>query len=154
MDSGQIRSILSTDRFAKRYFKGVFPRDYLSSFRPVKGQSLYVLNTAVSGRKGTHWIALYFSGQGGECEFFYPLGLKPELYSDIYRFIKLNSNSTRHNWKMLQHPASQTCGLYVVYFCLQKGRGRSLNRILSLFNNSNQSGNDFLIKQLTDIRRY
>lgn len=143
MDSQQIENVLKRDKFTRPYFRGVFPRDFFFHQTVRPGPQFFVVNTAVHSRPGTHWIALYFEGR--HCIFYDPLGLKPDLYVDLFYFIRKNSVSYTYNDKLLQSVTGEACGKYVLHFCLAKGRGKSLCQIVSLFKKNNGLYNDHVV---------
>lgn len=145
MDGRQISSALKADIFARRVFRGIFPRDGLPAF-VVSKPSIYVINTDTHDRPGLHWVAVFFDSFG-YCEYFDSFGFAP-LYQDILSFIQRNTcRPYKHNTRFLQDVTSSACGLYVVYYVLMKSRGHSLHRILRPFSSRCQWANDKKVSQ-------
>lgn len=133
MNSQQIASVLNSDCYSKTTFRGVYPRNKLphliaSSHRPVA----YVINTDHSDGPGKHWVGVWFDTRG-RAEYFDSFGFPPTLYPDIESFILRNSRSYRYSSVWIQDWMSSNCGFYVLYFILQKSRGCTLGRLMSIF---------------------
>lgn len=129
----QIVNALMADPRARHVFKGIAPRDRLKSIRVnSRYPSAYVINLDRHDEEGSHWVACYFSGKGGEAEYFDPYGLPPNC-PEIAQFIKTNSRRHKWNRRVLQSPLSKTCGLYAIYFVKKKARGYSLEKVLLPF---------------------
>ena len=144
MYSNEIEAVLLRDHRVRPYFKGVYPRDKLP--RRVIGRSVYVINTDTSEGPGEHWVGVYFDGFK-KCIYFDSFGLAP-LHPSIDVFISRNSMRCFMNKRMLQHPLSMTCGLYVIYFCKKVCRGWGLRALLRPFSPYNQEGNDRQVRLL------
>ena len=144
MFAPEIEAVLDRDHRVRPYFKGVFPRDNLP--RRVTERAVYVINTDTSEGPGEHWVAVYFDGFK-KCVYFDSFGLPP-LHNSIRRFISCNSVLCFRNDRMLQHPLSTTCGLYVIYFCRKVCRGWGLRALLRPFTPYNQEANDRRVRAL------
>ena len=147
MNTRDIATVLRKDPFARRVFRGVYPRDKLPS-SPVtiaRHPSAFIINTDTSRGAGIHWTAVYFFGNG-KSVFFDSFGRPPQ--PDIERFILKNSFSYRFNNRLLQDMLSSACGLYVIYFVLQTSRGISLNRLLAVFHHLKLNTNDRTVLRL------
>ena len=92
-------------------------------------------------KPGSHWISVYLSFK--TAEYFDPLGLPPNLI--IVK--KFKNNFFKYSSKIIQNPFSPFCGLYCMYYILQKSKKRSLKYILKEFKN-NVIFNDKKIKKL------
>ena len=57
MNSLQIDSILSKNRFTKRYYKGVYGSDNIKNFHSYP--YAIVVNTQKINQPGEHWIGMY-----------------------------------------------------------------------------------------------
>ena len=144
MNNKELKLILSKDIFARRLFKGVFPRDRLPQYVP-QGPGIYIINTDHSSGPGEHWVCVCFDGRGN-AEYFDSFGLPP-LIPSIQRFITRNSfYSYTFNQRLLQRLTSSYCGFYVLYYVLMKSRGASLYRIQQNFFVNNLWGNDRRVK--------
>ena len=143
MDSLEIARILKQDRFTKHYFRGVFACDQLPT-RYVPRPSAFVVNTDPSNKPGQHWVAIYIT-QNGEGEYFDSYGQKPTL-PQLKSFLKKNATSTTYNQRPLQGPLSAVCGQYTIFFLLNRCRGLSLTKIISLFS-SDKMDNDFSVNE-------
>ena len=133
MNNVEIETILNADVIARRFFRGVFPKDKLPINVNHSQPGAFVINTDSSDGAGKHWVCLYLNGKG-KAEYMDSFGFSPSVYPDIQRFVYDNSYSCKHNPRILQGITSSACGLYVIYFVLMKSRGRSFSKLLSIFN--------------------
>lgn len=142
--------MLMSDLYARRVFKGVYPRNELPAY--VTHPSIFVINTDTSDKPGLHWVAVSFNSFGYG-EYFDSFGMPP-LYEDILNFVQRHSfYPYRYNSRFLQDMMSSVCGLYVIYYVLLKSRGYSLSRILSKFSSRCQNVNDKKVAQLVQSFR-
>lgn len=147
MNGRELSDLVENDPYARRTFRGVFPRDHLSSIEVIaRRPSAFIINTGESWTSGEHWVALWFDGRG-KSGYFDSFGLPPR-HEDIEDFLLRHSVGYRHNTRVIQSPTSAVCGLYCAYYVLRKSRGDSLPRIVSIFHPSRQKSNDLKIKLL------
>lgn len=123
MNSLQISQFLSLNASTKPYFRGCFACDVLTS--PSTFPSFLVSNTEEQSKTGQHWVLLYFPRKG-EVEYFDSLGDKPNAC--IQRFL--------YGWKVVralsrpvQSIMSNACGVYCLFFAVQRCNGRSFAHI-------------------------
>ena len=148
MDSHEIKQILQRDRFTKHYFRGVFASDQLPK-SAVPRPSALVFNTDPASKPGRHWVAISITRRE-EAEYFDSYGQPPQL-PRVKSFLRRNASRIHRNRRPLQGPLSAVCGQYCIFFLLQRCRGLSLNKIVSLFS-SNKMDNDLLVNDF--IRRH
>ena len=134
MNTEQLTSILSEDRFVGPVFRGVFPMDRLPRIRI----GAYVINTAPHNHPGLHWVALWVNGN--TIEYFDSYGSEPNS--------KLRRWGKNRRWSVnpipLQSPLSSVCGQYCVYYLLHRLRGIDLPTLLMDFG-SDVDDNDKLV---------
>lgn len=140
MNSLEIRSFLERDLYAKNIFQDVLPSDRLPARFDSTSPSAFVINTDPASRPGEHWVAVYFNGHGVG-EYFDPFGFPP-YKRNIVQFLRRNCRAYRINSRVLQYSLSRACGLFCIYYVLQKSRGKSLQRLLSVFNTQRLLLND------------
>ena len=114
MNGRQLTQRLLNDPYARRTFRGVFPRDRLPLRVNTRRPSAYVINTDRQEGPGEHWAVVWFDGRG-RGEYFDSFGL-PAVYRDIEDFILRHCQSYLYNQRVLQDPLSSTCGLYCMYY--------------------------------------
>ena len=124
MDTLQIER---NDSYAKKLFKGVYPKDQLPT---VEYLGSYVVNTDPSTAPGEHWVAMLFNNPRS-AEFFDSYGLHPIVYG-LTDFLDSHSSSWTYNSKTLQSLISEVCGHCTVYYILFCSRGCSLSDNVSL----------------------
>ena len=131
MNGRQLTQRLLNDPYARRTFRGVFPRDRLPLRVNTRRPSAYVINTDRQEGPGEHWVVVWFDGRG-RGEYFDSFGL-PAVYRDTEDCTLRHCQSYRYNQRVLQDPLSSTCGLCSMYYVLKKIRGFSVERLLSTF---------------------
>ena len=141
MDTLLIERILKNDSYAKKIFKGVYPKDLLPT---VEYPRSYVVNTDSSTAPGEHWVAMFFNNQGS-AEFFDSYSLHPIVHG-LTDFLDSQSSSWIYNSKTLQSLISEVCGHYTKYCILFHLCGYSLSEILTHFS-SNVSLNDKTVER-------
>ena len=147
----EIEAVLRKDAHVKRMFRGVFPIDLINQARfPKTGPSIFIVNSDRSNEPGEHWLCVYF--MSGKSEFMDSFGFPASHYPEIDTFIKRHCHVRKHNTRMLQSVLSDTCGLYCIYYAIQKSRGRSLRSIIAPFHPLNQQKNDMKIRRLLRIK--
>ena len=85
MNTSEINHVLSTNPVTKKFFNGVYPKDWLEiiSEKP----KLIICNTDASDKSGKHWILIFFNNE--EVDFFDSLGNKPSQYGfEFVRFMQ------------------------------------------------------------------
>ena len=146
MDSNQIDSILSTDKFSRLYYRGTFSCDQL----PIVDvyPSAYVINTDTSYGIGEHWVGFFFDEEKIG-EFFDSYGNELSTYDKRFKsFLKNNSISLQCNNKRLQGPFATTCGQYCVYYTLLRCRNIPMTKIVGHFSNDFNENDNFVTQFL------
>lgn len=146
MNTLDIQKVLKLNKCTKKYFQGVFAIDKIPKLVKSK-PSMYVINTDKSNQPGQHWLAVYFTSTGC-AEFFDSYGRSPSNYTEIRKFLKLNSKCMIHNTKQLQSSFTGVCGQYCCVFLLTRCKQKSMKHFIKLFNTQNRIQNDIKIKQL------
>ncbi|KAK7486122.1 hypothetical protein BaRGS_00022588 [Batillaria attramentaria] len=91
----------------------------------------FVVNTDRASGPGDHWVAIYID-ELGRGEYFDSYGLPP-TQPELVRFLNRHCWYHRHNPQILQRVTSRVCGMYAVYYIMQKARGQTLWRLLAPF---------------------
>lgn len=132
-------------------FKGVYAANELPSQLPVRG--LAIVNCCNRNKPGKHWIALCQESES-TLEMFDSFGFGPEMYNLENKLPK--SEIIKYNSKQLQHPTSEVCGYYCLYYCYFKSRGHSMEEIVSLNFSNDTQNNDYrlckLFKKLFNLK--
>lgn len=145
MHTNEIVTVLKRDHRVRPFFRGVYARDRLPRGIIVT-PAVYVVNTDASSGPGEHWVCVWIDSFK-KCTYFDSFGFPPR-HATIARFITRNSVSCQYNNRMLQHPLSYVCGLYVIYFVKKKSRGFGLLAILRPFHPLRQEANDRLVRTM------
>jgi len=136
MNTSHINSILSSDPYTRRVFKGVFPRDRFIN-HPIQNdeESLFVCNLDTSDENGSHWIVI--NKQGNNIFYFDSYGLPP-LFDDLTQKLYNNCELITWNATRLQAFNSTVCGHYCIIYCLLKARGHPFDNIISMLHDNNE----------------
>ena len=128
MNTLQIIKFMLSDKYTKKDFLGVFPRDKLPN--NFLTSSCFIFNTHKSNQPGEHWLA-FFIDKKRNVEFFDPIGLHPNLYGlDKYIKKKFQKKIIFSN-KRIQGYQSNYCGIYCIYFLFRRCRGDSFKKIIN-----------------------
>ena len=119
-------------------FLGVYACDRLPRSLPNRRPLLIVANTDPHDMPGQHWIAMHF-GADAKGEYFDSLGQPtPQIFKrylskyciswkpigrQLFRLYSISSRSI----------ISFYCGHYVIYYCLYRSLGYSMERLISVF---------------------
>ena len=144
MNSDDIEKVLCNDVYTYPVFAGCFPSDALRDQTPVDYPSAYVFNYDPSDEPGTHWVATYFAPDG-RGEYFDSYGIAP-LIPEFHTFLDENTHSWRINRRTLQGPGSHVCGHYCVFYLLHRCRERSMDSIVSLFDDCTKNNDEYVYR--------
>ena len=121
MNTKQLLDVLQHDSFTRTVFQSVVPADNLPR-RILKRPQGFIVNTDDSTKKGSHWVAMYFT-QDGKAEFFDSYGQDPDFYSQGFEtFLQNNSMTFAWTKRVLQSPWSRVCGHYCLFYALHRCR--------------------------------
>lgn len=154
MNARDLSMILQTDTYARRYFRGVYPRNRLPRFfhRPCA----LIVNTDKFGGPGEHWVAIWLD-RNGQGEYFDSFGAPP-VFEEVEKFLKSNCTNYNYNRIMYQDVTSAMCGVYVLYYILMKSRGVRMSRMTRLLHSRFPLRNDRLVwimtQQITGLRQF
>jgi hypothetical protein len=143
MNTTQLRRVL----LSERQYGGVCPADRLPSIvRP--RPRLYIVNTDVSGRPGTHWVAFYFPRRG-PVDFFDPSRHAPEYYHRRFKRV-VSANGTRYMYSnhRIQDFDTVTCGHFCLYYALCRCSGNSMRKVICSFSTTDLSANEEKVSSL------
>lgn len=135
----KIRKFASKE--TKKAYIGIFPIDQLPK-RIDHYPVLMIINTDTKNLPGEHWKAVYISPQR-HGEVFDSFALPISTY-----LLKWMNTFTHGHWKQnaksIQHPLSAICGVYTLYFVLNRLKKDNLRSIMRIFDSS-PSANDKLM---------
>ena len=118
-----------TDRETLHAFRGIYPRDTLPS-GPIRPPVFLILNTDTHNLPGKHWKVIFIDHEYNG-EVFDSLALP--LSDHVIRFMNIWSRKWSTNTQAYQHPFSAQCGIYVLYFILQRLHVPSMSALCQLF---------------------
>lgn len=149
MQGSDLKSIILRVPSLKNHFLGIFSIDTLPN--SINRRTFLFSNTSVQTEVGEHWICICKADRG--VEIFDSLGLdsnKKDLYSRYCKFKKtpeLNINETA-----FQLATSSTCGLFVIYFVVQRFHNLDLGfkTLLNEIFSSSNALNEEIVKKFCD----
>lgn len=131
MNTLEIWNALGSNKYTKKYFKGVFPLDRIPRIIS-KRPALLVVNTDKSNRPGRHWVAIYLPSKGNP-EYFDSYGLKP-IHKEFIKFFKRqNFTKILHNEMQLQDFLSTVCGQYCCVYLLNRAKNKTLQQFIKKY---------------------
>ncbi len=148
MNGAELYSILAQDSACQSAFAGVYAADQLPLLVHIRPR-LYVANTDISSKLGSHWVAFYFPEDDGPGEFFDSVGHRPDYYHSFFQSFLINNGTNYLSLtERIQGHGSNTCGLYCVFYALQRCRGHSLRTIVESFAGRNKTQNDIAMMRM------
>ena len=145
MDGQDIYKIIKKDSKLRKHFMGVYPFESLPVKKMVEKQCFIFNNNISSVKREGHWLALHKTNEQ-TIEFYDSFGFPPEFYGLIKKYPVLKNYTMVYHNKDLQPIASETCGLYCIYFISMRARGHKFTNILSGFS-QNKEINDNIVKK-------
>ena len=119
MDTRQLDRAAKSDGLLRQYFGGVFAVDRL----PTRAEHLaYIVNLDNADKPGSHWVAVFFSSDRQNVDYFDSYGSPPNNVH-LIRFLKRNSVFKHYNEHALQSPCSTVCGQFTLFFLWHRIRG-------------------------------
>ena len=142
------------ERFAskdtKNAFMGVYAIDQLPKSIPYL-PALFIINTDAKNLPGKHWKAVFIS-QNHHGEVFDSLSLP--ISTHLLRWL---NNFTYGHWKQnkrtIQHPLSSICGVYALYFVLNRLHRKSLQSISREFGKTFFVNDKKMLKFFSSLKR-
>ena len=119
----------------------IFTVDHLK----VQRGRFVISNTDISQGPGEHWVTFYFPKRGPH-EFFDSLGQMPEDYA--IGFEKILNKKYLKNAGQLQQSTSNVCGLYWVYYVVNRYTGKIMKDILQDLNWNWKRNDRFLVSKM------
>jgi hypothetical protein len=145
MNTSQLQCCIGCDPQMAHHIIGVFAADRLPKAL-TRYPCGFIANTDDHSQPGTHWCAFYFPAPG-VVEYFDSYGERPSRYNRHFTDYMLRFTKVVFNERQLQSDISNVCGLYCLFYLLQRLRGKSLRAIVNIFS-SNLYDNDVLVYHL------
>lgn len=117
MQGSEIEAILLHLPTITNHFVGVFSIDTLP--KNLKRRTFIICNTAEQSKPGEHWICICKTDF--EIEVFDSLGIDLSKKNLLLRFCKFkNTKHLKINETPFQSSTTSTCGLFAIYFSIQR----------------------------------
>lgn len=118
MQKSDLIDIIETYPSILSAFKGVFSINTVP--KRLKSCSFIIVNTECDSEPGKHWFCL-FKKSPKKFEYFDSLGVNKQKLNELKnRQIFPNNSSIQYNETQFQHSQSSSCGLFVLYFIIQR----------------------------------
>jgi hypothetical protein len=131
-------------------FIGVYPIDKLPKRLP-HVPALLIINSDSNNLPGTHWKAVYISAER-KGEVFDSLTTPVSIH--LARWLNTFTNA---RWKrtprIIQHPLSAICGVYVLYFILNRLKVKSAKSIMKQFGSSTFANDKAMLDFFSSMRK-
>jgi hypothetical protein len=128
MNTIEISNILHRNKYTRDYFRGVHSSNTIVPHNTFPYG--IIVNTDKAGERGTHWVAIYVHNNDS-AEYFDSFGQRPNI--EIEKFIN-NFKHVKMNNIKIQSSFDTSCGPHVIYYMIQKCRGKSLAAIIKELN--------------------
>ena len=144
MKGKEIKKNIKKFPILQLHFRGLYTIDNIPT--SLKATNFIIVNTSLSGSRGSHWVAIYLSTLKN-WEIFDSLALynnKLEL-----ELKKISSQKISFNSKILQDSKSKNCGVYCIYFILYRllYLDYNLNKLILKIFSEDKNINEKTIKQ-------
>ena len=127
---------LELDHLLRRYPVTVCAADQIR----IENGPFIIANTDNSDGKGKHWVTFYFNAYGFD-DYFDSLGKPPEYYG----FRHFRQRRYWMNCDQIQDSNSIVCGLYCIYYVMNRCAGKTMKDIVEPFDINNRTKNDAFV---------
>ena len=117
MQSSEFNNYFNTFPHLKNHFIGVFSINTLP--KSIKYRKFCICNTDVQSGNGKHWIC-FIRTDKNSIELFDSLGIDSEKKLLISKYCKFQVKEIIYNETQFQADFSDTCGLFVLYFLIER----------------------------------
>lgn len=138
----------NADNATRKAFDDVYSIDELPSAIP-HYPIFIVLNTHPQNLKGEHWKVIYIR-KDRVGEVFDSLALP--LNIPTQQWLRKHTRQWKSNNKPFQHPLSDTCGAFVLYFILNRLHVRRFDSITGKFSHHFHSNEKLIHKFYNDLK--
>lgn len=111
MITTEIDRILRRNKTTRKIYRGCFPADMIPRFRQFP--SAAVVNMDDSTLPGSHWVALYAPDK---YRIFYFDSLGGDIPWLVQSYMRKNFHTVTQQFMQYQHPKTNVCGHYAIYF--------------------------------------
>lgn len=149
MQGSEIEAFIAKVPTISNHFKGIYSIDTLPKY--LKKRTFLICNTAEHNKLGEHWICICKTDL--EIEVFDSLGIDPAKKNMLQRFCKFrNVSSLKVNETPFQSSSTSTCGLFAIYFIVQRFHNLDLgfNTLLTEIFSKNLLSNEEKVKDFCE----
>ncbi len=116
-------------------------RDNLPQSGANNKHSSMIINTDKQNGAGIHWVGLYEDKDG--IEYFDPFGMSP--LPEVEKYMRKLGKPMYYNSQQLQNIMSDLCGWYVMYYIIERNKGRSAYDVIMDFTQHPSGDNEKMI---------
>ena len=148
MNTSQIQCCIDCNPLLKKSILGVYAADQL----PVnlKFPCGFIANTDKHSKEGVHWCSFYFPNST-TVEYFDSYGKSVNYFNDYFPIYVSKFPSIVTNSKQLQSLYSDVCGMYCMFFLLQRLNGLSFHEIVNSFSNVHECNDSFVYNYVSNV---
>lgn len=112
-----------------------------------------IVNSDTSDKSGHHWFALYRSKNRKYIDIFDSFAI-PYTHHGVFldQFLKRQGGKISFNNLQYQPDCSNTCGIFCLYFLIQRDKGISYGDILSHFSCNLMKNNEIVINYMNRLK--
>ena len=135
----ELQEFMLKDPRIRQYYGGVIALDEIPKEK-VLNQTVYIVNTDPSYKKGQHWILVWYHAIP---KYFDPLAhfLPPQIQESLF----LNGAAFYRSTHQVQPSSSLKCGEYCLFYAYYRARGCTMEEILQKFYPSRLKFNDLKV---------
>lgn len=151
MNTSQLQCCIDCSSVLKKSTLGVFAADQLPS--PNTFPCGFIANTDDHFKDGRHWCAFYFPNST-TVEYFDSYGKPIDYFNDYFLTYISNFSSVIVNSRQLQSVSSNVCGMYCLFFLLQRANGFSFYDVVHNFISDYDCNDVFVYNFITHMFPY
>ena len=141
----ELDQYMRNDPYIRQYYGGVKALNELNVIVPEA--SLFIVNHDPSHEPGSHWITLFMQQNP---EHFDSLGLEP--IDPIKSYLIFNGPNYLYNTKRVQSYATNSCGMFCLFYAYFRCRNYSFKEVMNMFND-NMIVNEFVVNSFYNITK-
>jgi hypothetical protein len=118
MQGSEFEQYITKFPFLKKHFLGIYSIDNLP--KVIKYRQFCICNTDKSSESGQHWFC-FLKNSNYQLECFDSLGITIEKKEKLLKYCSFSYvKELKYNETAFQSPDSNTCGLFTIYFLIER----------------------------------
>ena len=141
MNNREINYLLHSLKYTKAHYLGTFAADTLPNKQQLNTKSCLISNTRERMHPGEHWVAVFKPKYKKHVlEYFDSYGFLPNNYLK-----KMMGKNFKYHTIGLQHPCTNVCGQYGIYFLYHRCKDVSFKNIIKQLSEIPRSRRDLFV---------